>query len=209
MDILKKHRFLIFIALTLILIAAGITAPRFLHNNSSAQNTPNLSGFSNKIGGEFYLTNHLGQAVSHDYFQDKYKIIYFGFTYCPAICPTELQKITAILKALPPEMLDNIAPLFITIDPDRDTVDVMHDYVSFFHPNIIGLTGTTAQIAQTLDAFKIYATKVYNDDKTDYTMDHSSFIYVMGPDDRLLKIYRSQDTAQDMTKDIEKILSAI
>ncbi|MCB1563001.1 MAG: SCO family protein [Alphaproteobacteria bacterium] len=159
-----------------------------------------------QIGGPFELTDHNGQRVSEKDFAGSYKLIYFGFTYCPAICPTELQKITRVMKALPEEAAAKIQPLFITVDPERDTVEVMKDYVSLFDPRLIGLTGSRDDIDRTLDAYRIFATKVQEEGAEDYTMDHSSFIYLMSPDDRLISIYRIQDDAEMMRADILKIL---
>ncbi|MEZ5919339.1 MAG: SCO family protein [Alphaproteobacteria bacterium] len=152
------------------------------------------------------MTDHNGQRVSEKDFAGSYKLIYFGFTYCPAICPTELQKITRVMKALPEEAAAKIQPLFITVDPERDTVPVMKDYVSLFDPRLIGLTGSRDDIDRTLDAYRIFATKVQEEGAEDYTMDHSSFIYLMSPDDRLISIYRIQDDAEMMRADILKIL---
>lgn len=159
-----------------------------------------------KIGGAFTLTDHNGNAVTEKLFEGKYKLIYFGFTFCPAICPTELQKITKTLKTLGPEG-ENILPVFITVDPERDTVEVMKNYVSLFHPRLIGLTGTPEQIEQAKKAYKIYAAKAQDPDNNDYTMDHSSFIYFIEPEGDLLGIYRTEDTADMMAADIQKYLS--
>lgn len=157
------------------------------------------------IGGPFTLTNHLGEAVTQKNYTGQYKLIYFGFTYCPAICPTELQKVSRITSALEknkPEIADKFVPLFITVDPERDTVAVMKDYVSLFHPKLIGLTGTQPQIDFVKKAYRIFARKVDDPEQQDYTMDHSSYLYLMGPDDKLLGLYRMDDDADYIYNDI-------
>lgn len=156
------------------------------------------------IGGPYTLTDQDGSARTEQDFKGDYKLIYFGFTYCPAICPTELAKISAVMNQLPEETAEKIQPLFITIDPERDTVEVMKDYISLFHPKLIGLTGTPEQIEAVKDAYRVYAKKVQDETMNDYTMDHSSFIYFMGPEDNLLGMYRIKDTPDYMIEDMTK-----
>ena len=158
-----------------------------------------------QIGGPFVLTDQNDATVTEKNYEGQYKLMYFGFTSCPAICPTELQKITRVMDALG-DGGKNIQPLFVTVDPERDTVDVMKSYLSQFHPRFVGLTGTPEQIAAMLKSYRIYANKVKTPEMSDYTMDHSSFVYLMGPADELLAIYRTADTAEMMTADIaEKV----
>ncbi len=154
------------------------------------------------IGGPFNLIDHNGNEVTEKDYEDKHKLIYFGFTYCPAICPTELQKMVRVLKELGPAA-DDIQPLFITIDPERDTPEVMHEYVKLFqNENLIGLTGTQPQIDFVTRSYRIFATKVQEEGMQDYTVDHSSFTYLMSPDNKLMSIYRIKDSVDFMTQDI-------
>lgn len=153
------------------------------------------------FGGPFTLTDHTGKTVTDKDFAGAYRLIYFGFTFCPAICPTELQKISTALDILGEEAKD-VQPLFITVDPGRDTVEVMKNYISLFHPRLIGLTGTQAQIDSVLKAYKVYAARVQDETMTDYTMDHSSFIYFLDPENRLLRIYKTDDTAAYIARDM-------
>lgn len=158
---------------------------------------------SDAFGGPFTLTDHTGKTVSEKDYAGTYRLIYFGFTYCPAICPTELAKITNALNLLGDKGKD-IQPLFITIDPERDTVEAMGKYVSLFHPSLVGLTGTPAQTKDVAKAYKIYFAKVKDESMSDYTMDHSSFIYFIAPDDRLLRIFRMEDSAETMADVISR-----
>ena len=164
------------------------------------------------IGGPFRLTTHTGEVITEQNYADQYKLIYFGFTYCPAICPTELQKVSRVVKALEknePKLAKTFQPLFITVDPERDTVAVMKDYVSLFHPKLIGLTGTQPQIEFITKAYRIFARQVPDPNSPeDYTVDHSSYLYLMGPDDKLLGLYRMDDDADYIYNDVIKHLGA-
>lgn len=159
------------------------------------------------VGGPFTLIDHTGKTVTEKNFAGQYLLIYFGFTSCPAICPTELQKMNQALKQLGP-ITDKIQPLFITIDPERDTQEVMKNYVAQFNPRLIGLTGTVGQVDDALKAYKIYARKVKDPAMTDYTMDHSSYIYLMNPEGKLLSLYGIDSTPADIVADVHKALGS-
>ena len=159
------------------------------------------------LDGRFELVNDQGVTVTQADYDGQYKLIYFGFTYCPAICPTELQKISQVMNALDERKAQKIQPLFITVDPERDTVEVMHDYVGMFHPDLVGLTGTPAQIDRVKQGFKVFSTEVQSEDATDYSVDHSSFIYFMNPDNQVISIYRIQDDVDMITADIVRHLT--
>lgn len=158
------------------------------------------------FGGALDLTTHTGKPFTEkDFEAGHYRLIYFGFTYCPAICPTELQRMATIIGNLG-DQGDQITPYFITVDPKRDTVDIMANYVDLFHPRLVGLTGTQAQIDQAKEAYKIYAAKIQDETMSDYTMDHSSFIYFMDADDNLLRIFKADDLIDDMTNIVRQYL---
>lgn len=168
---------------------------------TQAPSDPNvlIAVTNDAFGGPFTLTDHTGKTVTEKDFTGTYRLIYFGFTFCPAICPTELQKITAALNAMG-DKGKVVQPIFVTVDPERDTPAVMKNYVSLFHPSLIGLSGTPEQVKDMLKTYKIYASKVKDPQMTDYTMDHSSFIYFMAPDDRLLHIFKTPDQAPYLTE---------
>lgn len=212
-----KKRLVRTVILSVIALAVGIGVgliqnemqnARTVDKGSTESDAP-IAGLS--IGGPFKLTNQTGVEVSEKTYAGDYKLIYFGFTYCPAICPTELQKISRVMNGLEknnPDIAARVQPLFITIDPERDTVPVMQEYVRLFHPRLIGLTGTVPQIDLVKKRYRIFATKVKDEAQNDYTMDHSSFIYLMSPDDALLGMYRTSDTADDIYADIVKRIPA-
>ncbi len=155
-----------------------------------------------QIGGAFEMIDHNGKAVTDKDYADKHKLVFFGFTYCPAICPTELQKVNVIMQELGKEA-EAITPLFVTVDPERDTVDVMKQYVEQFHPRLIGLTGSAEQVEATKQTFRVYATKVENEMMEEYMMDHSAFLYLMDKNNKMVALYPSKDTAVDIANDIK------
>jgi len=203
----KRHLIRILIILVLGLGIASAIATYQIHQeqNSNAITLIKKEDISaapaivaKNFGGPFTLTNHLGQRVTEQDYQGQWRLIYFGFTYCPAICPTELQKIATALNDLG-DKGEQILPIFVSVDPERDTVDVMREYVSLFHSRLIGLTGSIEEIEQIKKEYKIYAAKVQDDTMSDYTVDHSSFIYFIDPDNNLRRIFKIDDRAQDIT----------
>ena len=172
---------------------------------SQIKNETTMKVVEKNFGGPFTLTDQDGKEVTEKDYEGQYRLIYFGFTYCPAICPTELQRMASVLKDLSPKG-DLITPIFITVDPERDTVDTMKQYVELFHPRLIGLTGTPEQIKEITKAYKIYYAKVQDETMSDYTMDHSSFIYFMAPNNDLLKIFKMDDEIDYMVKTIHRFI---
>ena len=157
------------------------------------------------VGGPFTLTDHKGHPFTDQDLRGKYALIYFGFTSCAAICPAELQKMNVALTRSG-ALADQIQPVFITVDPARDTQSVLANYVAQFHPALIGLTGTEEQIQAVLKAYKIYARKVEDPAFSDYTMDHSSYIYFLDPAGNLLGLYGASSTPSEIEAAIKAAL---
>ncbi len=153
------------------------------------------------IGGPFQLTNHLGETARTADYSGKLMLVQFGYTFCPDVCPTELQKAAVVLDLLG-EDRGKIQVLFITIDPERDTADVLRDYVSAFHEDIIGLTGTRAQIKDAAKAYRVYYAKAEADDDGAYLMDHSVFTFLMDGEGRYLRHFTNRDEAEFMAEQI-------
>ena len=153
------------------------------------------------LGGPFSLTRQDGQAVTERDYAGKWLLLYFGYTYCPDVCPTELGRIADVLDAMGPAG-EQVTPMMITIDPDRDTQAVMADYVSRFHPRMQGLTGTGEQVAEAARRFRVFYQKVQPRDMNEYLMDHSSFIYLVGPDGRVRTLYRPETSVEDMARSV-------
>lgn len=195
----RAKRFLILSALGLTL-GAGVAGLSILMEQKGLGNKPPVPMVAPNIGGAFTLINQDGKTVTDKDFANKYLLIYFGFASCPAICPTELQKITEAYQALPKPWQERIQPLFITIDPERDTPAILKNYVELFMPQLIGLTGSVEQIEAAKKAYKVYGAKVPEGDS--YTMDHSSFIYFMGLGGKPLAMFKTADTADTIAKTI-------
>ena len=138
---------------------------------------PAVGGFA--IGGPFTLTNGDGQAVSDASFRGKWMLVYFGYTRCPDACPTTLGDIANALQRMGPAA-GRVTPVFITVDPARDTSAVMKNFTAAFGPAFVGLTGSDAAIRQVEKEYRVYAAR-HATDARDYSMDHSSIIYVMDP----------------------------
>lgn len=154
------------------------------------------------IGGPFTLVDQDGRTVTDADFRGRYMLIYFGFTSCPDVCPTELQVMAQAVDALGGKA-EAVRPMLITIDPERDTPEQLAGYVTMFHPDMAGLTGTPEQVAQVARAYRVYYAKAEQGDG-DYTMDHSSFIYLMGPDGAFLDVYPGGTPSERIAESIER-----
>jgi len=133
------------------------------------------------IRSDFELVNHHGDTVTDKSFSGQWQLVFFGFTYCPDVCPTTLAAMGAVLDQLG-EDAAKVAPLFITVDPERDTPEVLTDYIAAFHPRIVGLTGTKEQVQAAVRSFRVFAARIAQTDAPDgYLMNHSGFIYLMRP----------------------------
>jgi protein SCO1/2 len=149
------------------------------------------------VGGPFSLVDTAGKPVTDATYRGRWMLVYFGYTFCPDVCPTELQTVSAALDKLGPDAA-KIVPLFITIDPERDTVAALADYVKLFDDRLIGLTGTDAQIAAAARDYRVYYARATPKDSTNYLMDHSSFLYLMGPDGQFRALFRPGTTAAEL-----------
>ncbi|MBN8543882.1 MAG: SCO family protein [Alphaproteobacteria bacterium] len=167
--------------LVMVLALAGLMAyvgPTFFNVTSP----PVKSTGKALIGGAFTLVDGTGNTVTEKSFAGKYMLVFFGFTHCPDICPTSLLVTKNALEKIGSKA-EKLTPIFITIDPERDTVDVVGRYVQNFGTQFVGLSGTPEQIKQAADAYKVYYQKVEDKDSgIGYVMDHSGFIYLMDPE---------------------------
>jgi cytochrome oxidase Cu insertion factor (SCO1/SenC/PrrC family) len=171
------------------LVLAGIAplAAQTQSSRSGAELMDAVMWNREPIGGPFTLIDHTGKPRSDQDFRGKLMLVYFGFTYCPDVCPTDLQNIGLAIGALG-EAGERVQPLFITVDPARDTPEHLKDYVPMFHPRLIGLTGDAAAIHAAAAAYRVYYAQVPLKGD-DYTVDHSSFIYLMGADGKYLGFF--------------------
>ena len=166
-----------------ILIIVFLYSYLYLSNNKKPLNGELEQYGKADIGGEFVLTDQYGNIFSTNQLKGAPTIVYFGFSYCPDICPTALSKITEAKKALDKYNIKTNV-VFITIDPDRDSAGLLKDYLNHFDSDIIGLTGTRAEIEEAANKFKVYYEVAPNSGtgENDYLINHSSFIYIMDKD---------------------------
>jgi cytochrome oxidase Cu insertion factor (SCO1/SenC/PrrC family) len=153
------------------------------------------------IGGPFALVDHTGRPRTDEDFRGKLLLIYFGYSYCPDVCPTDLQQIGLAVDRLGPDG-EAVQPLFITLDPERDTAAHLADYVPLFHPRLIGLTGSAEQIRRVALAYKVYYAK-YPPGSPDYVIDHSSFIYLLDETGKYIGFFPPSTTADRMIEIIK------
>jgi len=158
------------------------------------------------VGGPFALTDQAGHERTDKEFRGRLMLVYFGFTYCPDVCPTDLQAIGLALDKLGRDG-DQVQPIFITVDPERDTAAHLADYVPMFHPRLIGLTGSADAIRKVADAYKVYYAKVPQD-AGDYTVDHTAYIYLMDRDGNYLGFFPPGTSADRMVEIIRPRLAA-
>jgi len=155
------------------------------------------------IGGPFVLTDHTGKRVTEENFRGRYMLVFFGFTFCPDVCPSALQVVSAALDRLGPRA-ERFVPVLITVDPERDTPEQLALYVQSFHPRLVGLTGTPAEIEAVAKTYRVYSVRKRVDPKSSagYTVDHPAQIYIMDPDGR----YRA---FLDYTKGVESVAAGL
>ena len=160
-----------------------------------------------RIGGPFTLVDHTGRTVTDGDFRGQTLLIFFGYTYCPDACPTAMQTISEVLDILGPAA-STVQPLFISIDPDRDTPDVLAAFVGHFHPRIIGLTGSPEQVRAVARAYRAQFNKVVIDgaDPDDYLMDHSAVVYVVGPDGTFFQHIPHETAPEAMARRISRLI---
>jgi cytochrome oxidase Cu insertion factor (SCO1/SenC/PrrC family) len=162
---------------------------------SAARLMDDLMWSRGPVGGPFALTDHTGRLRTDGEFRGKLLVVYFGYTYCPDVCPTDLLAISQAIEALGPAG-EAVQPLFITVDPERDTVAHLAEYVSAFHPRLIGLTGAPEEIRKVALSYKAYYAKVAVGPGEDYVIDHTGVIYLMGRGGEYLGFVPPQTTPQ-------------
>lgn len=193
------HRILyatIGLMLAVLLVGAG----GFLWLSGNGGNSPIA------IGGPFTLEDGSGKPVTDRDFRGKYMLVYFGYTFCPDVCPTTLNAVADAMDKLGPAAA-RIRPVFITVDPKRDTPSVVKQYAAAFGPTITGLTGTPGEIATAAKEYRVY----YAEHRTgpgpnDYSMDHSSVLYLMGPDGGFVAPVRADQSGDEIAANLKKLM---
>lgn len=198
----------LFLGLVLVLPLVAACNPAASNGEMAASSEPPLAGAD--IGGSFSLINQDGAKVSDTDFDGKYRIFYFGYTYCPDVCPVDLSKLMLGLKQAEKDdsaMAEKIQPIFITIDPERDQPKTIKQYVENFHPRLIGLTGTDDQIAAVAKKYLIIYNRQESEGASEYLMDHSRQAYLFGPDGKPLALLPYDGTPQEIADEIARWVS--
>ncbi|CAA7618185.1 conserved hypothetical protein [Magnetospirillum sp. LM-5] len=201
---MKKGRSsLLAILAVAVVVALAIGARLAVWTGAEHQSASSGNG---AIGGAFTLVDHQGRTVTDQDFRGRWLLIYFGYTFCPDVCPTSLTLMTSALDRLDEVQRAKVTPVFVTVDPVRDTPEVMAGYVSAFTADMVGMTGSEEQVAAAMKAFKVYAAKVKSDDPTAYTVDHSSILYLIGPDGRFVQHFPHGVGVEDIAAGLKKHL---
>ncbi|CAE7246361.1 SCO1 [Symbiodinium pilosum] len=153
-----------------------------------------------RLGGPFELVDRKGNTVTDKDFLGQYLLIYFGFTFCPDICPQEMEKQTQAVELIEAEFGPIATPVFISVDPQRDLPAVVDDYCEEFHPRIVGLTGTSEQIKKVSRAYRVYYNEGLKTDDADYLVDHSIIHYFIGKNGKFLDFFGKNMTAKEMAE---------
>jgi cytochrome oxidase Cu insertion factor (SCO1/SenC/PrrC family) len=199
----KRSLFLWIIIFLIGAIGLGI----YLNNQMTAhlrQKEHNEQKANATIGGKFSLKDTKGNLVTSDQLRGKYLLIYFGYSFCPDICPTALDNMTEALTILDKDAKD-IQPLFITVDPKRDTQSLLETYMENFHPSFKALTGSESELKKAMESYKVYASVVEGSD-SDYLVDHSSIVYFMDQTGYFVAHFTHQTSGRDMAFKIRELL---
>jgi protein SCO1/2 len=155
------------------------------------------------IGGPFELTDHTGAQFTRDDLAGDYALIYFGYTFCPDVCPTELGLMAEAIDLLEGDG-ERVRPVMITIDPERDTPDVLSEYVPLFHERLVGLTGTEQEVRDVATKYRVFYRRFEDPSYTFYLMDHTSFVYLLSPTGEIASMFRYQTPPEEMAATIRQ-----
>ena len=186
---------------------ASLSACQQAQPGAAAGNPP-LEGAA--IGGPFELVNSEGETVRWSDFDGQYRMVYFGYTWCPDVCPFDLQRMMQGYRQFAeqnPGLAENVQPIFITVDPERDTPDKIGEYIANFGDNLIGLTGSPEQIEQAAEAFLVYYERGPDDPNAGYLMQHTNIGYLMGPEGEPIATLPVTESAERVTAELEQWVS--
>lgn len=159
-------------------------------------------------GGEFALIDHDGQAVTQESYRGHYRLVFFGFTHCRVVCPRNLARLSRILEALGPRA-GEIRPLYVSVDPERDTPEVMKDFLARNYPRFTGLTGSRAQVDHAKQSFRVFAErKADPDDPDGYAVPHTAITYLMDRDGGYLAHFPESLPEQEVLQRISVLLDS-
>ena len=203
-------RHLVPTCLIFVLVVLFFTCPYSLFTPVYAQETADTS--LNR--GSFSLVDHNGRAVTQQNFRGSYLLVFFGYTHCPDICPTALTLIANVMDSLG-ENSKNVQPIFITLDPERDTPEALRKFVSYFHPKLIGLTGTPDQVSTVAKSYFVRYQRYFpesshstlnNKEELDYFLDHTAASYLLGPSAEGMALFQHGTSAAQMVAKIRSVM---
>jgi cytochrome oxidase Cu insertion factor (SCO1/SenC/PrrC family) len=209
------------ILIAFLVLAAIAIASAFFFYSSGAVSPPPTPGSPQApapssssrplIGGPFALVDGEGRRVTDQDFRGRFMLVQFGYTHCPDVCPLGLEKVTQALEQMPRDLAERVQPLFITVDPARDTPEVLRAYAGHFHPRLVALTGGEEEVAAAVKAYRVYARKADGQGAEaggGYLVDHSTFTYVMGPDGGYVAHFGHDATPEAMAERLTALVRA-
>ena len=200
-DVRRVRALIVFLVGLLVLLGGAGAYVWSLRTGGSEDGAQQAGKGAVQVGGPFELVDHKGRTRTEADFAGQHMLTYFGYTYCPDVCPTSLSVMTQALDLLEeqaPEVAEKVVAVFVTVDPERDDVAALASYAEHFHPRMVALTGGPEQVAAAAKAYRVYYRKVEDESAGDYLMDHSSFIYLMGPDGLYVSHFMHNATAQEI-----------
>jgi protein SCO1/2 len=203
-------------ALLAVILATAAAAYFYLRDDVPAAGTragaarlmSDLMSGKEPVGGPFTLTDQGGGRKSLSDFRDRLVLLYFGFTYCPDVCPTDLMAVGNLIRSLGPEG-DKLQPVFVTLDPARDTPDVLRAYVASFHPRFVALTGTEDEIRRVATSYKIYFEKVKPPGVDTYLIDHTAYVFLLDREGRFITLFPPGTPLERMAVMVREQLSSL
>ena len=209
----KKNYILLIVLLAGVVLGFGLLGNRQSATTLQAIEVEGESGEVTQsgqalIGGDFALTTSKGEPYTQENLKGHYSFVFFGFSNCPDMCPTALSTITSALEAAPKDVANQFTPVFISVDPERDTAAKLNEYAANFHPSLIALTGSKDEVKQAADAFKVFFSKadVMQDKDGNYLVNHSGYIYLMGKNGEYLKHFPHTISSDDLVMALEETL---
>ena len=196
-SILAGLAVLVLLAVTYFISQNGDSDDQFAQCRGGA-----VAGGAGAIGGPFTLVSETGETVTETDVIDEPTLLYFGYTFCPDVCPIDNARNVAAVDLLE-ERGVRVKPVFITVDPERDTVDVMREFTDAFHPRLLGLTGSAEQVKAASQAYRTFYSKQDSDDPEYYLVDHSTFTYLVLPEHGFVEFFRREDTAEKMADRVQ------
>ncbi|MGE0255851.1 MAG: SCO family protein [Alphaproteobacteria bacterium] len=197
-------------ALAVAIVAVVVAGWLSLQGQKGPVGPENIGGVvpAVSIGGPFELVDQTGKTVTDADFRGRWMLVYFGYTFCPDVCPTELANMALALDGLG-EAAAKVVPMLVTVDPERDTPAVLAEYMPLFGDRFVGLTGSRAQVEAAMKAYRVYAARNETPGTTEYLMDHSSYVYLMGPDGKFVAMFRYRTDPAEIAATIRRHMAGI